>query len=236
MNIPIIATINQNEVTCNQDFNFKISLFNESDNSDYLPYSATVKFIDRDGTVILDTIDANVDENDVEYVLDKSLIEEPALYNVAVVTVTDNEKTFTLSFIFHIVTQIIVNPLKESDITDRYEILDKHKNAFQNGFYKKIADAFAQVKNDLMDKNGLQYALGLIDNTQIKELVLLKTIIYICRDLAAAQGSDGYIWGLLEETKQEYSGKLNTAFFIYDSTVEESYPDTTREVSVRCYR
>ena len=234
MAINVVGVIDQNEVTINTDYYFKVSLYNEAYNTDYEPDSATVKFLDSSGSTILDTVTATVTDNDITYTLDSEYTGTAQLFNIAHISITKSTSVYSLSFIFHVVKQIIVSPVLESDITGRYEILSKQKLA--SGWCNKIKNAFEMVKNDLRGKRGAEYVLGLIDNTQIKELVILKTIIIIAMDLAAGQGDDGYMWRLMQETKAEYSKQLETGYMVYDNTAVEDHPNREQTWSISSYR
>lgn len=230
----IKSVINQNEVTCGSNFYFKISLFNSSDETDYEPDSATVKFINNSGATILAETAATVTDNDVTYTLSSTYTTNPSLYNVAVVEITKGTDVFAISSIFHIVKQIIINPVMETDIEERYQVLSEHKSVVS--IKTKIKIAFEIVKDDLRNIKGNEYALGMIDGIQIKELVVKKTIELMCADLAAGQGADSFFYITKQDTKKDYVSNIGSAFIVYDSSVEENYPDSIRPHSINSYR
>jgi hypothetical protein len=232
----IKAEIIQNEVTCNTNFELQVKLYSDADDSAYVPGSATVTYLLQDGTALLEDQSMTIVSNLISHTLSSSYIENPTLYNSAVITIVQSDVTQTLTFIFHVVKQIIPNPLKLQDIYDQYEIIEKHEPSKR---YEKINAAFLEVKDDLRDKYSMQYSLGIIDATQIKKLVLLKAVELISRDMAAGKGmsDDNYWYGLYRDTQKEYVGKLDSTRFAFDADVEDSTVDSIRATShINCYR
>jgi hypothetical protein len=227
----------QNEITCNTDYNFQVRLYNDADDTAYTPTSATVKFVDQTGSTILDTSAMTISSNLISKTLAASYIQEPSIYNSAIITVAGTGVNQVITFLFHVVKQIIVNTLNETHVTDRFSMLSKHKPAA--GYYKKINAAFRVVKDDLLQQYGLQYSLGMVDGSQIKEITLLKTIELICQDFAAGEGAtdDNYWWQLYERYSVKYTQGLQGIKLAYDGTLEENYVDRERAaMSIECYR
>lgn len=228
----------QNECLVDRDYVFQVRVYEEADDSAYTPTAATVRFLKQDATVILDTVSMAIsDTNLISYTLAAAHLDEPAIYNVAVVTVTKDAEVYVLTFIFHIVKQIITNPLLLQTVYDQYNMIEQHPQAAKS--HKKIIAAFKLVKADMVDKKGLEYSLGMIDSAQIEELVLQKTVELISRDFAAGSGmnDENYWYKLLKDSRKDYQGKIENLRLVYDSTLEEHVPDVQRtSLTIACHR
>lgn len=221
----IKAVCLQNEVTVNTNYVFQVSLYDDTADAAWTPDTATVKFLRQDTTTILDTVSMTIGTGTVSYTLSSSYLTETLLYNAAVMTLTKFGETQVITKLFHVIQQIITNPLRLSKLYERYNMIEQHPQA--TDFHAKIRDAFERVKDDLRKMYGLEYSAGMIDSAQIEELVLLKTVIFICRDFAAGQGmtEENYWYMLLGDTRKEYSAELEGLKLAFDSTMEENVPD-----------
>lgn len=233
----IKAVCLQNEVTVNTNYVFQVSLCSDVDDTAWTPDTATVKFLRQDKTTILDTVSMTIGSGVVSYTLSSSYLNETLLYNAAVITLTKSGAVQVVTKLFHVVQQIITNPLRLEKIYDRYAMIDQHKKT--TDFHGKIKDAFERVKDDLRKRYGLEYSSGMIDSSQIEELVLLKTVIYISRDYAAGQGmtEDNYWYMLLGDTRKEYAAEIEGLKLAFDSTLDEHVPDRLKFANeIRLYR
>ena len=136
---------------------------------------------------------------------------ENALIELSYTDEASNAQKETL--FFDVVLSVLKCSVIDSDLTDYEPDLASHRWSSQTSYDEQIQKAFNQVKRDIKNK-GKRPAL-LIDGSQVKEVVIFKTLAIICFAFAKDVDEDIW-WNKYLKWDEVYNTEFNKLVIKYD--------------------
>ena len=196
--------------------------------SQVVPTSATITVKDPDGTAVVTAAAMTVSvAGTMTYSLTATYtadLWENAVISVSYVVAT---VTYKAVFFFDVVLNVLKPNVIDADLKNYAPQLASEIWSVQTNYDKQIQEAFLIVKRAIKDK-GRRPAM-IIDGSQIRELVILKTFEMICFDFA--KSPEDIWWNRHVKYSAAYADRLAGLVIKYDAdedgTIDEDEKKTT---------
>jgi hypothetical protein len=209
-----------------QDYAFPVEVKIYEDGVQLVPTSATITINDPDGTaeVIAAAMTVAAGVGTLTYPLTATYtadLWENAIIEVDYVIATVHYKAV---FFFDVVLNALKCSVIDADLKSYAPLLATVIWNTQTTYDKQIQEAFRAIKRDVKNK-GKRPSM-LIDGTQIRELIILKTFELICFDFA--KNTEDIWWARYQKYRDAYVAAFASLTIKYDED-ESGTVDTDEE-------
>ena len=186
----LTVRLTENQALKNLAYDIEIKIYRSG--AQIVPTSVTLTVKDPGGTVQVEDVSLTPSvAGTITYELATAYtgtLWENALLELSYVDEASNAQKETL--FFDVVLSVLKCAVIDTDLTDYEPDLASHRWSSQTTYDKQIQKAFEQVKRDIKNKGRRPEML--IDGSQVKEVVIYKTLSIIC--FSFAKDVDEDIW------------------------------------------
>lgn len=139
-----------------------------------------------------------------------------------------NGENVSRPFFFDVVKYLFFNPVSDTDVMGELRSLEGYTWDGEKGYSRLIELAYKDVKRDIK-RLGNRSRL-IVNSSQIKPLVVIKSLSKICREFTR---NDGQIWLVNADFyENQYKSELKSTSFKYDLN-DDGYPETAKRYGVK---
>lgn len=206
------AVLTEDQAVQNLDFPIEVKIYEGG--AQVPPSSATITIKDPDGAELVSdatmSIEGSVGTLTYTLTAEKTTdLLENALIEIEYTVSGIKDK---LTFFFDVVIQKLLCAVADADLKNYFPDLTAHLWTGETSYSKQIDEAFRVVKRDIKNK-GRRPAM-LIDGSQVRELVIVKTLGNIF--FAFSKAPDDIWWARYEKALDQYQALLEGLLIKYD--------------------
>jgi len=208
----ITAKLVNSEALYQKDFEIKVYVY--EDGVAITPSSASISIrLSNSSDYAVEDESMTISSNEITYTLSSSYIDDLLEDNIAEIKMIYNSNTYYFNFIFDIVLNRLYVNITDDDLKKYSPEMANQLWSSESNYQNQIEEAFNVIQRDL--KNAGQRPYLLIDGSQIRELLIVKTFELIYFDFSKSE--DDIFWSKYKDMQEKYSRLIQNMRYKVDT-------------------